>query len=159
MAIVDIIGGVCGGFTVDLSVDEVPVVGAAGILQTVNGNSVLQEADNCKLTAMWVVLPYCFGTGTIPQRIYIQGQETGGGPTFAIPEVGSDNAYHVPVENVETPIQVFIPWGVSPNTTTWEFQVMVSGGRISMFNVPAGLDQEEIDVYAFLRLEHNFQLS
>lgn len=157
-AVVDIVRCEAASFTVDLSGPiDVAVVGNAAAFFEPTGLSFLQQNDNVILRSMWIVLPYCFCTSQ-PQFVLQVGGRDNALLQFDLRSFATDDRQFVPVENCETALDVFIPFSESPNGLPWEFFGLVDTGRISMQNVPAALDTEELTIYAYLKIAHNLPL-
>lgn len=157
--IIDILMAKIGTVTVDTAAAEVQLASDAGnYFKTPNDNFIFDEADNCNVLSIWITYPYCFVAGTIQPYLGIIGREVNVPNAEFNVQLGTEKAVWIPCENTEIEVPSFTPWSLSPNGIDWGFVSDESGGTFSMFNVPDALDEEELDVYAFIKIRHNLPL-
>lgn len=160
----DILRAQCGEFTVDNTVNEVLVNFIAppdDVFLNTGMTGYFLPNDNIRVRGIWVVLPYCFciSNGGINLSITIRNTAAA---AFVLPQFGSYGYNYIPVENVETPVDVY----VNANDVTdngaelfrLEGSVLPNEVYISMVNVPDALNEEVLPVYAYARIEHNLQM-
>lgn len=154
------ITGAEGKITVDLSVKEVAISGAgAGIaFRSAALDLWFEEGDHIILTEAVINVPYGLGQGTGLMALTIAWRDNFGVDTFP-PELG--NAGILTFSNFCAqefpPSGIFIrcPIGAGRQFLTITFLA----GNVSMLNVPAALDGENLNVQWHLRVNHTKALA
>jgi len=152
-------------FTVDNTVNEVIITGAAGpginygTFQS--GNAVgkfFVEQDPFLIISMGFRLPYCFPMSTSVGRLGLFWREPTTPQTNSILELPSWNV--LPQNDREFPFNQYIKWdsGLIPgkNVTVAISQFEF---KISMIGVPASLNGLTLRVYPYMLITHNFGLA
>lgn len=148
-------------FDVDLTQTQVAAASAtlAPFQTAVGGNYNFAQADNFIIKSAWVCFPYCFSQGSGNIGLECFGYD--GATQFDL-LLGTTNGIFIPTENVETELNQFIRWDISPNGLKWGIFGELSGGvplQISMLNVPSELDGVEgLPVWAYVKIFHNMPI-
>lgn len=156
--IIDILRCAAATFTVDVDVDDVAVTATQNFFITPGvGLYYFQPKDNFRILSAWICLPYCFCVSVPQFELVLEGRDSAP-TTFTIPQVGSVKSNWIPVENTETELDLYVPFSVSPASLKYGIYGKVDTGRINMFNVPIGLDNDVLTIYAYLKVAHNLPL-
>lgn len=134
-----------------------------------NGKSLISEDEGVLLKSVFIRMPYQY---TLADSIYIlrfyyaDGSNNSLG---AISEIGEGlGEFQIPVENIETPVNIYIPPPVTP-TNTWQIMCQFLYARdnlgigvtpfdvvprVSQIDGPDNLNSVFLAVFAGARIEH-----
>lgn len=151
-------------FVVNTAVDHVTLLLAGNPDFTVNGTvGNLVQGDQCIIEGFALCCPFQFGqgelsTGGAGRPAFFQlGWIDQLGINAAVNEVGDTGRINVPDFNVWYDTYAFVP---EPATVSakYKFRILGLGGEVSMFNVPAALNTDTINICIHLKIRHTLAL-
>lgn len=129
-------------------------VGGNAPLEDGLGNIFFAFGDNVFIESIRFQLPYSFGNGGDSSPITGQlGYRDDNGNTGTVEEIGESGIFNIPSFNIDFPINTFIPQPANVDSK-WSFEMLASGGIVSMLNVPASLNAATIHGKIFLNVRH-----
>jgi len=166
----------CMSFTVNNLVDSVDSVAAADITKlsflNASGEKTLLNGDNFSILSMGFILPEAFTiwksalTTPLPS-IFLNMKGAVSLNTYKIDALGVENQIMIPMENYETALDIFVDcskqtqFGILPpvylneNFTLNTDYTLI---KISMANVPAGLNGKTFPITPFIKIVHNYTM-
>jgi len=139
-------------FTVDTALDEVAIALAGTPDLELNGaTKYINEGENCIVEGFALTFPYQFGQGTLSPLRFQIGWRDSGGNNGAVTELGDTGRINIPDPNYWYDTFTYVPYPATA-AAKWHFEITGIIGRVSMFNCPAGLDEEELDIRAHLKI-------
>jgi hypothetical protein len=152
-------------FTVNTAVFNVSA-GLTGTpdLQLNVGTKFLQQGDQCIIEGFSFNCPFQFGQGQINnagvagQPAFIQlGWRDNSGNNGAITEIGDNGRLNIPDPNYWYDTNTLFP---QPAAVADKYFIEILGlaFEVSMFNVPAALDTDELDCSFHLKIRHTLPL-
>lgn len=138
--------------TVNTAVDQVGIALAGTPDFELNGaTKYINEGENCIIEGFALCFPYQFGQGLLsPLRVQI-GWRDSGGNNGSVNELGDTGRVNIPDPNYWYDTFTYVPY---PTTATakWHFEIVGIVGSVSMFNAPAALNTDELQIRAHLKI-------
>lgn len=148
---IHILGCQAATFTVDNTVNKVtPIFSLQNFVGPNAGLGNFQARENLILQSAWVCMPYCFSFADTQITLEMDWQDTGGNDGIIEP-IGNDGLF-IPIENVETPLNIFIAWPNDLADLPTHFRGQVTGADVSMLNVPDSLNGLDMPIWAYIKV-------
>lgn len=160
-------------FTVDLDEQSVALSLPAEprpYLENASGANQFQAGDNFSILSAGIIIPYSFTPyvsnteNAAANRLKIQIDDTAG-RAYSLPELGAESQVHIPLENYEVGLGIFIPVvtktrdnGGQLLTGNFLLRYAITGMVISMLSVPLDFAGMSIPVFPYLKIIHNFPM-
>jgi hypothetical protein len=140
-------------------------------LVNASGQNQFQAGDNFTLLSAGIFIPYSFSPYVISADAAVSNRlkleiVDGDGNVYSLPELGADSKIHIPLENYETALGIFIPVLPKARRTTGEIltgpfyiRYAIEGLIISLIGCPRDFDTKEIPVFPYIKVLHNLPLA
>ncbi len=155
-------GMVTPQFTVNTALPEVVTTFPAapntwyGVFADANGYQRFAPKDNLNIKSVAIVLPYCFGLSG-PAWFTISWRENL--TDYQVPEWGSTGREWIYTNQVEIPIDLYLPWNPNgPGVNNADICMSAGVFPISMIGVPALFNTAVLPVQVWLKIEHTLPL-
>lgn len=151
-------------FTVNTAVNDVSVILVGTPDLSVNGTIMnLVYGDNLTIEGFSFNCPYQFGQGRINNggagepAFFQLGWRDANGHNASVPEVGDTGRINIPDANYWYETFAFVPMPATVDIK-YHLEIIGLGFEVSMFNVPAVLNEEVLDCCIHLKVRHTLAL-
>ena len=145
--------------TVNTAVNSVNLVVAGTPDLSINGIiGNIAEGENCIIEGFSLALPYQFGQGEFDSVGFARiGWRDDSGNNDPVTELGANGQINIPDPNYWYDTFTYVPFPTAADSK-WHFEILAIVFEVSMFNVPAALNTEELLCQFHLKIRTTTEL-